>query len=83
MAEFCYVGAQVCVLNFLIVICNKSYRHLTDQQAGIYASLAGLAFMIGRFAGTFFMRYIQPAKLLSLYAIASILLCLVIILGQD
>ena len=80
IAEFCYVGAQVCVLNFLIVFATK-VTGITDQQAGFYAGLAGLAFMVGRFAGTFFMKFIQPSKLLSLYAAASVLLCLVIILG--
>jgi FHS family L-fucose permease-like MFS transporter len=81
IAEFCYVGAQVCILNFLIVFATK-VTGITDQQAAFYAGLAGLAFMVGRFAGTFFMRYIQPSKLLSLYAAASVLLCLVIIFGS-
>src|SRR5664279_1047194 len=31
-------------------------------------------FMLGRFAGTFLMRYIMPAKLLSFYAIVNIVL---------
>ncbi|MEO6313898.1 MAG: L-fucose:H+ symporter permease [Chitinophagaceae bacterium] len=81
IAEFCYVGAQVCVFNFLILFATK-VASITDQQAAFYAGLAGLAFMIGRFAGTFFMRYIQPSKLLSLYAVACVLLCLVIIFAS-
>ena len=80
-AQFCYVGAQVCVLNFLIVFATK-VTGITDKEAAYYAGLAGLAFMVGRFAGTFFMRYIQPSKLLSLYSLASVLLCLVIIFGS-
>ncbi|MFX8766515.1 glucose/galactose MFS transporter, partial [Acinetobacter baumannii] len=35
---------------------------------------AVVGFMVGRFAGTFFMRYIKPARLLSLYAVINILL---------
>ncbi|MEP6747546.1 MAG: L-fucose:H+ symporter permease [Bacteroidota bacterium] len=81
VAEFCYVGAQVCIFNFLILFA-ANVAHITDQQAAIYAMFTGLAFMIGRFAGTFFMRYVQPSKLLSLYAIVSILLCMVIIWGS-
>ena len=33
-----------------------------------------VGFMVGRFTGTFFMRYIKPAKLLSLYAFINIVL---------
>ena len=35
----------------------------------------GVAFMIGRFFGTFLMRYIQPNKLLAFYSFMNILLC--------
>jgi FHS family L-fucose permease-like MFS transporter len=80
-AEFCYVGAQVCIFNFLFLFASDVV-HIPDQEAKIYAMLTGLAFMVGRFAGTFFMRYVQPSKLLSLYAIASILLCMVIMWGS-
>lgn len=81
LAEFCYVGAQVCIFNFLFVFA-ADIVHLTDQQAKVYATLTGGAFMVGRFAGTFFMRYVQPAKLLAIYATVSILLCMVIMWGS-
>ncbi|HTE10912.1 MAG TPA: L-fucose:H+ symporter permease [Chitinophagaceae bacterium] len=81
IAQFFYVGAQVCVLSFLILFATKA-AGITEKEASFYSGLAGLAFMIGRFAGTFFMRYIQPAKLLALYSVACILLCLVTILGS-
>ena len=38
--------------------------------------------MIGRFVGTFLMKFIQPPRLLALYAVLCILLCLVTILGS-
>jgi FHS family L-fucose permease-like MFS transporter len=34
----------------------------------------GVAFMVGRFAGTFFMKFIKPAKLLALYAAVNVIL---------
>jgi len=80
IAQFFYVGAQVCILSFLILFATKA-AGITEKEASFYSGLAGLAFMVGRFAGTFFMRYIQPAKLLALYSIACILLCLVTIFG--
>ncbi len=33
-----------------------------------------VGFMVGRFAGTFFMKFIDPARLLSLYAAISVIL---------
>ncbi|GAC1425047.1 MAG: L-fucose:H+ symporter permease [Chitinophagaceae bacterium] len=81
IAQFFYVGAQVCILSFLILFATKA-AGITEKEAAFYSGLAGLAFMVGRFAGTFFMRYIQPSKLLALYSIACILLCMVTVLGS-
>jgi FHS family L-fucose permease-like MFS transporter len=44
--------------------------------------LAMVGFMAGRFLGTFFMRYIRPAKLLSLYAVINIGLLVVVLLAH-
>jgi MFS transporter, FHS family, L-fucose permease len=52
---------------------------LTEPVAAKYLGYYGLAFMLGRFAGTFFMQYIAPKKLLAVYAIINILLSLVAI----
>lgn len=81
ITQFFYVGAQVCILSFLILFATKA-AGISEKAASYYSGIAGLAFMVGRFAGTFFMRYIQPAKLLALYSIACILLCAVIIFGS-
>ncbi len=81
VAQFFYVGAQVCILSFLILFATKA-AGISEKAASYYSGVTGLAFMVGRFAGTFFMRYIKPAKLLSLYAIACMLLCIVIIAGK-
>ncbi|MEP7278736.1 MAG: L-fucose:H+ symporter permease, partial [Bacteroidota bacterium] len=80
VAQFFYVGAQVCILSLLILFATK-VAGITEQQAAVYSFLAGIAFMVGRFAGTFFMRYIDPPKLLALYSFINILLSLVIIFG--
>jgi FHS family L-fucose permease-like MFS transporter len=81
IAQFFYVGAQVCILSLLILFATKA-AGITEKQASNYSSLAGFAFMIGRFAGTFIMRYIAPSKLLALYAFINILLSLVTIFGS-
>ena len=68
-AQFFYVGAQVCVFSFLILYATKA-SGLSQLEAAKYAGGgAGLAFMLGRFIGTFFMRYVQPVKLLAIYSL--------------
>ncbi len=77
-AQFFYVGAQVSVFSLFILYAEKSA--LLDQvTAADYLAGCGIAFLIGRFLGTFLMRYIAPSKLLTLYAAASMALSLVAI----
>ena len=47
-----------------------------------YLATCGLAFMVGRFIGTFLMKYIRPNRLLATYAVINFLLCLLAITGQ-
>ncbi|TKB99210.1 L-fucose:H+ symporter permease [Pedobacter cryophilus] len=78
-AQFFYVGAQVCVFSFFILYATKS-AGISEMQAAQYAGFGvGMAFMVGRFVGTFFMKYIEPVKLLALYAAICTLLCIVAI----
>lgn len=81
IAQFFYVGAQIYIFSFLLVFAEESL-HMSGQESKYYAVLAGFLFMIGRFIGTFFMRYIAPAKLLMIYSLAAILLCFVVIYGS-
>jgi FHS family L-fucose permease-like MFS transporter len=81
IAQFFYVGAQVCVLSFLILFASKA-ANISEHEAKFYSGAAGLAFMLGRFVGTFLMKYIQPPKLLALYSVLCILLSLVTICGS-
>ncbi len=73
IAQLFYVGAQVCVTSFFVRMAIKG-GGVDEKTAGWYLSIYGLLFMIGRFAGTAIMRFIKPAKLLSIYAVACILL---------
>lgn len=81
-AQFFYVGAQVCVTSFFILYATKA-ASVDNNTAATYLGLGyGLAFMGGRFIGTFLMRYIRANKLLAVYAALNILLCAVMILGH-
>lgn len=74
IAQFFYVGAQVGVGSFFIRF-TYYVAHMPEKQAALlWGSIAMVGFMIGRFTGTFLMRFIKPAKLLSLYAFINIIL---------
>ncbi|HLI93118.1 MAG TPA: L-fucose:H+ symporter permease [Puia sp.] len=81
IAEFFYVGAQVGVTSFLVRF-SKYAANIGEKEAGKMLTLAMAGFMAGRFLGTFFMRYIRPASLLSLYALINIGLLMVVLAGH-
>jgi FHS family L-fucose permease-like MFS transporter len=78
IAEFFYVGAQVGVTSFVVRF-SKYTAQIPEKTAGDMLGWAMVGFMAGRFLGTFLMRYIRPAKLLSLYSIINIGLLLVVL----
>lgn len=74
IAQFFYVGAQVCVGSFFIRF-SKFTMDMPEKEAAFkWGSIAMVGFMVGRFTGTFFMKYIRPEKLLGLYALINIVL---------
>lgn len=77
-AQFFYVGAQVSVFSLFILYATKSAT-ITEMKAADFLGACGVAFLIGRFLGTFFMKYIQPNRLLALYAVINACLCVVAI----
>jgi len=79
VAQFFYVGAQVCVGSFFVRFCKYNIG-MGEKEAGFYwGSVAMVGFMLGRFVGSFLMRSVKPAKLLMLYAFISVLLLLFVI----
>lgn len=73
IAQFFYVGAQVGVGSFFIRFSEQA-MDLGEKAASYLLSISLVGFMIGRFAGTFLMRYIKPQTLLLIYALINILL---------
>lgn len=81
IAQFFYVGAQVCILSFFIRFAISTAQ-ITAVQASWYAGGAGLSFMIGRFAGTFLMKFLKPHFLLIIYALLCIIFTLAAIFSN-
>ena len=80
LAQFCYVGAQVGIGAFFI---NFATEHggMTSQRAAYLLSVGLFCFLAGRFVGTALMGLIAPARLLGAYAIASVALTAVVVVG--
>ncbi|WP_439557598.1 L-fucose:H+ symporter permease [Dyadobacter sp.] len=72
-AQFFYVGAQVCISSFFIRFSDK-VAGIEEKTAAYLLSGAFLSFMIGRFIGTYLMRFIAPPRLLALYSILNVAL---------
>jgi FHS family L-fucose permease-like MFS transporter len=79
LAQFAYVGAQVCITSFFIRMAQQG-GGIDEKTAGWYLGVYGLLFMAGRFIGTFFLKYIQQQKLLTIYAVICTALCATAIL---
>ena len=75
VAQFFYVGAQVCVSSFFIRFAGR-VAGIEEKAASLLLSGALLGFMLGRFIGTFLMRYISASRLLAVYSILNFLLLL-------
>lgn len=73
IAQFFYVGAQVGTWSFFIQYV-QDYTGQPEKVAGYFLVGTLVAFGVGRFSAAWFMRFIQPEKLMGIYAIINILL---------
>lgn len=80
VAQFFYVGAQVCVTSFFIRMAEQG-ANMDEKTAAYYLGVYGALFTAGRFIGTFFLKYVKDYVLLSIYAALSTILCAVAIYG--
>jgi FHS family L-fucose permease-like MFS transporter len=69
------------VTSFFINLAKRS-AGVDEKTATNYLVGYGIAFMAGRFFGTFVMKYIRPARLLSIFAVVNILLSLIAIFSK-
>jgi FHS family L-fucose permease-like MFS transporter len=74
IAQFFYVGAQVGVGSFFVRFAKHAMDLPEKQAAYWWGYIAMVGFMVGRFVGTFLMRFVRPERLLALYAFINIFL---------
>ncbi|PZR24201.1 MAG: L-fucose:H+ symporter permease [Citrobacter freundii] len=77
IAQFFNVAAQAGTWAFFINY-GVEKMQLSSNTAAYYFSLSMVMMMVGRFAGTWLMRYIAPNKLLATFALGSITMCIII-----
>lgn len=75
-AQFLYVGAQVSIWSYLIPYV-QNYVGLSERTAGYWLTGALVAFMLGRFASTAVLRYVEGARLLTIYTLLNAGICAV------
>lgn len=71
VAQFFYVGAQAGLLGFFIRY-SERIAGLEEKPASFYLTAATFCFMLGRFSGTYLMKFINPVKLLAFYCIMNV-----------
>jgi FHS family L-fucose permease-like MFS transporter len=76
VAQFFYVGAQVGVWSYTIKYAEAETGQ-TDKAAAIFLIYNYVAFAIGRFAGTWLMRFVPPIWILTGFAMVNIALSIV------
>ncbi len=75
---FLYVGAEVAIGNYLVGFFKEpNIGAMTDVDAGKMVKFYWGAAMIGRFVGTFTLRFYKPSRLLALHAFGAVLLTLI------
>lgn len=79
IAQFFYVGAQVGVASFFVRFA-KQLMNLPEKEAAYWwGYIAMVGFMIGRFVGTFLMKFIRAERLLAIYSFINVVLLLFVV----
>ena len=79
IAQFFYNGGQTAVNSLFLVYCC-TYAGIDEGRATTYFGLYMLCFLLGRWIGTLLMGRFKPQNMLTVYAIANVVLCLIVAL---
>lgn len=80
IAQFFYVGAQVCIWSYLIRYIQDTIPGTPEKGAANFLTISLVVFTLGRFIGTGLLKKIKDNKLLSIYALINVVLTAVGIL---
>ncbi len=77
IAQFFYNGGQTAINSLFLVYCC-TYAGIDEETATTFFGLYMLAFLVGRWVGTMIMARVEPTKMLTFYALANVILCIII-----
>ena len=77
IAQFFYNGGQTAINSLFLVYCTI-YAGISEESATTFFGLYMLTFLVGRWIGTLIMNKVEPTKMLTIYSIANVALCVVI-----
>lgn len=89
IAEFFYVGAQVCCWTFIIQYGTRIFvaEGMNEQASEVlsqkYNTIALVFFALGRFICAWLMRYFSPSRMLSIMGIVGVMAVLGVVLFND
>jgi len=73
LAQFFYVGSQAGILGFFIRF-SERIAGMAEKPSSFLLTAATFCFMLGRFSGTYLMKFFSPVKLLACYSTINVLL---------
>ncbi|MFD1256897.1 L-fucose:H+ symporter permease [Mucilaginibacter terrae] len=80
IAQFFNVAAQAGTWAYFINY-GHDVMHFSNQTAGGYMSIFMAMMALGRFFGTYLMRFVAPNKLLAIFAFGSMVMCAIVAQG--
>ncbi|MDB5062911.1 MAG: fucP 1, partial [Mucilaginibacter sp.] len=80
IAQFFNVAAQGGTWAYFINY-GHDVMHFSDEKAGYFFSLSMIMMVVGRSVGTVLMRYTAPNKLLAIFALCNIIMCIIVAQG--
>jgi len=80
IAQFFYNGGQTAIFSLFLVYTCK-YMNMPESNATTYYGIFMLSFLLGRWTGTFLMKRFKPQDMLVFYALASAVLCAIVMIN--
>ena len=77
IAQFFYNGGQTALNSMFLIYCCK-YVGLAESRATTFFGFYMLMFLLGRWIGTLLMGRFKPQNMLTVYAVANVLLCVIV-----
>lgn len=82
LGVFCYLGAEVGIVSFMIRYAKASgIAGLTEQNAALFITLYMALVLAGRLAGAYWLQSVNPSKMLAICSLGAILLIVVSLIG--